>query len=134
VAGSLRVRFLWTLKHTLNPVTARVARSGHGPFALVRHVGRRSGRTYETPLVLARVPGGFVAELTYGETVDWYRNVAAAGRCTVIYHGTEYEVDRVSPYSTEQGLAAFPKPRRAILRATGRKEFRLLSVGPPDRS
>lgn len=133
MAGSLRARFLWTLKHTLNRVTATVARSGHGPFALVRHVGRRSGRTYETPLILARVPGGFVAELTYGENVDWYRNVAAAGRCTVIHHGREYEVDRVSPYSAEQGLAAYPNPQRAILRATGRKEFRLLSVSPPDR-
>src|SRR3954452_3417920 len=59
--------------------TAKHERSGHAPFALVRHVGRRSGRAYATPLVVARVAGGFVVELTYGPDVDWYRNITAAG-------------------------------------------------------
>ena len=59
-------RFLWLLKNTLNRLTIRIARSGRGPFSLVRHVGRRSGRTYETPVILARVPQGFVAELPTG--------------------------------------------------------------------
>ena len=48
------------VKHTVNRVSVPLARSGHGPFVLVRHVGRRSGRTYATPLVVARVPDGFV--------------------------------------------------------------------------
>src|SRR4051812_50056213 len=74
-------RFLWMLKNSLNRLTIRIARSGRGPFSLVRHVGRRSGRTYETPVILARVPQGFVAELTYGAGVDWYRNIVAAGGC-----------------------------------------------------
>ncbi len=43
---------LIVLKHTLNPVTCRIARSSHGPFTLVRHVGRRSGQRYETPIIL----------------------------------------------------------------------------------
>jgi deazaflavin-dependent oxidoreductase (nitroreductase family) len=125
---SVRDRFLWTLKHTLNRLTTRVARSRVGPFALVRHVGRRSGRTYETPLILARVPAGFVAELTYGPDVDWYKNITAAGRCSVLHHGREYEVDRIADVPAEQGLAAFPAPARVILRTLGRHEFRLLSV------
>ena len=37
--------------------------------------GRKSGRAYETPVTLARVPEGFIAELTFGENVDWYRNI-----------------------------------------------------------
>src|SRR4029450_3747726 len=77
--NTLRQRFFWVLKHTLNRLTTRLARSGHGPFSLVRQVGRKSGRTYETPLILAEVPQGFVAELTYGDKVDWYRNIVAAG-------------------------------------------------------
>ncbi len=128
-----RDRFLWTLEHTLNRVTSRVARSRVGPFALVRHVGRRSGRRYETPLILARVPEGFVAELTYGPDVDWYKNITAAGRCTVLHHGREYDVEGISDLRSEQGMAAFPAPARAILRTLGRHEFRLLRVAPPPR-
>jgi len=90
VASSFKRGFLHLVKHTVNRVSAPLARSGHGPFALVRHVGRRSGRIYETPLLVARVPDGFVIELTYGSDVDWYRNIAAAGGCAVIYRHSEY--------------------------------------------
>jgi deazaflavin-dependent oxidoreductase (nitroreductase family) len=128
MAAKARERFLWTLKHTLNRLTTRVARSRRGPFALVRHVGRRSGRQYETPVILARVPAGFVAELTYGPDVDWYKNITAAGRCTVLHHGREYVVDAISDYPADLGIAAFPPPARVILKTLGRHEFRLLSV------
>jgi hypothetical protein len=53
---SLRRRFFWVLKHTLNRLTSRMARSGRGPFALIRQVGRKTGRSYETPIILATVP------------------------------------------------------------------------------
>jgi deazaflavin-dependent oxidoreductase (nitroreductase family) len=128
--GKVRERFFWTLKHTLNRLTIRMARSGRGPFSIVRHVGRRSGRQYETPVILAQVPGGFVAELTYGTDVDWYRNVAAAGHCTVIYHGKEYMITQVSSYTPQQGLAAYSYPARLILKLSGRHEFRLLTTAP----
>lgn len=122
----LRRRFLWLLKHTLNRVTSRMARSGHGPFALIRHVGRKSGRTYETPVILATVPEGFVAELTYGEDVNWYRNIVAAGGCVVIHRGKEHDVTRIEPLDAEVGRAAYPTPFRLVLRAANRTEFRLL--------
>jgi deazaflavin-dependent oxidoreductase (nitroreductase family) len=119
-------RFLWLLNHTLNRVTSRIARTGHGPFSLVRHVGRKSGRTYETPVILVRVPEGFIAELTYGDGVNWYRNVVAAGGCVVIHHRIEYRIDRVEPCSAERGQSAYPFPFRQVLRVTGRDQFRLL--------
>jgi deazaflavin-dependent oxidoreductase (nitroreductase family) len=124
--NTIRRCFLWVLKHTLNRVTTRMARAGHGPFALIRHVGRKSGRIYETPVILAAVPHGFVAELTYGDKVDWYRNIAAAGGCVVIHRGTEHRVRRIEPCSAEQGRRAYRAPFRQILGATGRSEFRLL--------
>jgi hypothetical protein len=55
---TIRERFLWVLKNTLNRVTTAMARSGHGPFSLIRHVGRKSGRIYETPVILGKVPEG----------------------------------------------------------------------------
>ena len=125
---SLKRRFLWLIKNTLNRAAVPIARSGHGPHALVRHVGRRTGRTFETPLLLARTPDGFVAELTYGADVDWYRNITAAGRCVVIQHGIEYPVDRIEPCSTQDGLTAFGPPRSLVLRLLRRHEFRRLHV------
>ena len=127
---TMRRRFLQILNGTLNQVTRRIARSGHGPFSLIRHVGRRSGRMYETPLILVRVPEGFVAELTYGENVNWYRNVVAAGHCVVIHHSREYPITGIERLDAGAGRRAFPRPFRQILTVTRRSEFRLLRTGP----
>jgi hypothetical protein len=54
--SSFKDRYLRWLNRTLNPLTLRAARSGRGPFSLVEHVGRKSGRTFEAPLILAEVP------------------------------------------------------------------------------
>lgn len=129
----MRRRFLWLLKNTLNRATTRLARAGHGPFSLIRHVGRTSGRIYETPVILARVPEGFVAELTYGDDVNWYRNIVAAGGCVVVYKGDEYRVDRIEPCSVERGRCAYRAPARFVLRATARHDFRVLHVAAPSR-
>jgi deazaflavin-dependent oxidoreductase (nitroreductase family) len=123
---TLRKRFLWLLNNTLNRVTTEIARSGRGPFALIRHVGRRSGRSYETPVILAKVPEGFIAELTYGDNVNWYRNIVAAGGCVVVHHRVEYHVNAIEPCSPERGRGAYPAPFRFVLKAAGRNEFRLL--------
>lgn len=122
--------FRLTLKHTLNPITRRLARTGRGPFSLVRHTGRRSGRSYETPLILGRAGGSFIAELTYGPQVDWYQNVVVAGSCTLIWRGKPFAIHRIEPVSAEEGRAVFPRPARAILRLLHRRHFVRLSGGP----
>ena len=129
MSRGIRGRFFWVLNNTLNRVTTALARSGHGPFSLIRHVGRKSGKSYETPVILVKVAEGFVAELTYGERVNWYRNSVAAGRCVVVYRGREFTVTGIEPCSIERGLNAYPAPFRLILKAGGRKEFRLLRTG-----
>jgi deazaflavin-dependent oxidoreductase (nitroreductase family) len=122
----VRSGLLWLQGRTLDRVALRAARRGGGPFSLVRHVGRRSGETHETPVVLARVPEGFVVELAYGEEVNWLRNVEAAGGCVVRFGGTDYRVDGLEPLDPGTARAAFPAVRRAILTATRRTRFRLL--------
>lgn len=126
--------WLWLLKHTLNPVTLRAARAGRGPFAIVRHVGRKTGRTYETPLILARLGDDFVAELTYGPEVAWYRNIVAAGRCAVVFGGVEYAIDRIGPLDREAGLRAYGNPAALFLRLMRRHEFRVLYLAQPSPS
>ena len=136
-AGAMRRRWLWLIKHSLNRVTVPAARAGwFGSLALIRHVGRKSGRIYETPLLLARVPDGFVAELTYGENVDWYRNVVHAGRCTIVADRIEHEIDQIRKYPSRAGYQAFGWPAALLLKALNRREFRLLRIAdapPPSR-
>jgi deazaflavin-dependent oxidoreductase (nitroreductase family) len=124
--STTRRRFLRLLNNTVNRVTSEVARSGDGPFSLIRHVGRKSGRSYETPVILAKIPEGFIAELTYGDNVNWYRNVVAAGECVVMHHRVEYHVNAIESCSIERGRNAYPAPLRLVLKATARNEFRLL--------
>jgi deazaflavin-dependent oxidoreductase (nitroreductase family) len=69
-------------RHVTNPVQRLWA--GHlPPFGILEHVGRRSGRTYSTPLNVfpADIDGtpGVVIVLTYGPDRDWLKNLHAAG-------------------------------------------------------
>ena len=119
----IRTRFLNFLRRYFNPLTLRIARGSSGPFALVRHVGRRSGKQYETPIIVQPSEDGFVFELTYGPEVDWYQNVLAAGGCILRWHGEDYVIDKIEPLDTETGLSLFPLPARLLLRATRRQHF-----------
>ncbi|HEX5689024.1 MAG TPA: hypothetical protein VFX76_03435 [Roseiflexaceae bacterium] len=122
----LRKGWLTLLKYTLNPLTRRLARSSFGPFALIRHVGRRSGKPYETPIIARPLRDGFVIELTYGPDVDWHKNVVAAGGCTLLWHGREYALARPEPLDTATGRAAFSPFQQLILRLLGRTHFERL--------
>jgi deazaflavin-dependent oxidoreductase (nitroreductase family) len=119
----LRNTLLIVLKYTLNPMTRRIAHSSFGPFAIVRHVGRRSGKSYETPIIARPVKDGFVIELSYGYDVDWHKNVLAAQGCTMVWHTREYVIDKIEPLNTKTGIAAYPPALRLILRVLGRKDF-----------
>ena len=126
MTGRAKRGFLWVLKNTLNRLTLRLARWGHGPFSLLRHTGRKTGKQFEVPLILAAVPGGFVAELTYGTEVNWYRNLVAGGAATVVRGRQEWPVVAVEPLDADVGLAAFGFPASAVLRLLRKREFRML--------
>jgi deazaflavin-dependent oxidoreductase (nitroreductase family) len=111
------------LKYTLNPLTRRFARTSFSPFSLILHVGRRSGKQYETPIIVARIEDGFVVELTYGYNVDWYKNVQAAGGCTIVWRGKDYQINQIEPLEAAAGRAAFPFPVRLILQLLNMRHF-----------
>lgn len=110
-------------KHILNRVTQKFASFSRGPFAVIRHIGRRSGKLYETPIIVEPTEDGVVIALTYGPEVDWYRNVLAAGRCTLLWHRRLYALDRLEPIAAQAALPTFPQPLRLILRMLGTQHF-----------
>ena len=71
-------------KHVLNPAMLTLAGRKHWYAAVIRHTGRRSGKSYATPVVADRVADGFILPLPYGTGVDWLRNVLAAGSATIV--------------------------------------------------
>lgn len=71
---------------------ARMAGSRYWYTALLRHTGRRSGKSYATPLMAMRASDGFLIALPYGTNVDWLRNVQAAGRAPLQLRSRVYEV------------------------------------------
>jgi deazaflavin-dependent oxidoreductase (nitroreductase family) len=111
------------LKHTLNRVTLRAARSGRGPFSIVTSVGRKTGTTYETPIIVQPTEGGFMIELTYGDQVQWYKNVRAAGHCKITYKKVQHDVVGFEPVDAATGIAAFSPAQQRILRALHRSHF-----------
>ncbi|HET6317792.1 MAG TPA: nitroreductase family deazaflavin-dependent oxidoreductase, partial [Chloroflexota bacterium] len=48
-------------------------------YGVLVHRGRRSGKTYRTPVVVRPTADGFIIPLPWGEGTDWCRNVRAAG-------------------------------------------------------
>jgi len=90
---ALRARraFFGPLTRLLNPTIRRLAgRAGVPLVGLVSHQGRRSGRTYTTPVAVASSGTALLIPLTFGPTADWVRNVLAAGGCRVVWHGRRY--------------------------------------------
>ena len=78
-AGAPRARpFRRFTMRFVNPVTRLLAGWLPG-FAVITYRGRRSGRTYHTPMNLFRRGNDYVFALTYGADVQWVKNVLASG-------------------------------------------------------
>ena len=103
-------------KHYFNPLMLKHAGTIHSPFAVIKHIGRQSGKPYATPLIAQPLGERFVFALTYGPNVDWYRNVLAAGKCALLRRGKEYLLENPITLAQEDGLLAFPRVLRSVLR------------------
>ena len=81
--------------------------------SVVRHVGRRTGRNYETPVVAVEHDDSLLIALPYGERTDWMKNVLASGTATVVTHGRTYEVDQPQLISMTDATRYFqPKEQK----------------------
>jgi deazaflavin-dependent oxidoreductase (nitroreductase family) len=91
-------------------------------LAVVLHVGRRTGRAFEVPVLLFSAGDRYVIPLVYGKDRDWVKNVVAVGRFSMTHRGRELDVADPSvvthPHEIE-GLNALVGSVGARLRLEG---------------
>jgi deazaflavin-dependent oxidoreductase (nitroreductase family) len=95
-------------------------------FGILKHLGRKSGRVYRTPVNVFRASNGFIIALTYGSQSEWVKNVFATGGCELRTRGKRYELSapKVVRDSTRK---RFPFPVRLVLRTVGANDYMELS-------
>ena len=80
-------------QHQANTVILRWAGSRFlRLYGVVQHRGRRSGRSYATPVIMRPTADGFVMPLLAGEKADWLQNLRAVGGGMVRWHGRAYTI------------------------------------------
>jgi deazaflavin-dependent oxidoreductase (nitroreductase family) len=99
-----------------NPLQMRSAGTP-GTFAsVIRHQGRTTGRTYETPVWAVPTEDGFVIAIVYGSGTDWLKNVLASGTTAIVHEGEACPVDRPEIVSMDSARAYFPVALQRIHR------------------
>ena len=94
----------------MRPLALRSAGQEGSATSVVRHVGRRSGRTYQTPVVAASHDDSFLIALPYGQRTDWLKNVLSKGSAVVVTNGHTYEVGQPRVIPMAEATAYF-RPR-----------------------
>jgi deazaflavin-dependent oxidoreductase (nitroreductase family) len=97
----------------MRPLALRSAGQEGSNTAVVRHVGRRSGRTYETPVVAVQHDDSFLIALPYGQRTDWLKNVLDNGSASIVTKGHTYDVDQPEVIPMAQATGYFgPREQR----------------------
>ena len=129
-----RTRLRWIrpfTTHVFNRLSRRFAGRLPG-FAILINKGRRSGKTYETPINVFRHGDHYVFALTYGADVQWLKNILAAGRATMITRGQRIEL--VEPeLIVDPSRKLVPPPVRIMLRFDRVTEFLRMRAAPAAR-
>jgi deazaflavin-dependent oxidoreductase (nitroreductase family) len=99
-----------------NPQVLKSAGSPGATAAVMRHVGRTSGRTYDTPVGPVATVDGFLIALPYGRRADWVRNVLANGSATLVHEGDTVAVERPEIVRTSDVLDELPPSEQRTLR------------------
>jgi deazaflavin-dependent oxidoreductase (nitroreductase family) len=109
-----------------NRITGRFADRLPG-FGILTHVGRKSGRTYQTPINIFQVPNGFAIALTYGRESEWVKNVLAAGGAHLVTRGVRYQLS-TPKIVHDPTRRQFPLPARLVLGLIGTNDYMQLSA------
>jgi len=125
----IRFRKRWVAAFNLaitNRITSRFANRLPG-FGILTHVGRKSGRLYQTHVNVFREPNGFLIALTYGRESEWVKNVLTAGKYQLETRGVLYELSTPTIVH-DPSRRRFLFVVRMILRLIGENDFMQLSI------
>ena len=98
-------------------------------FAMVTHVGRRSGTVRHTPVNIFEHGTGYAIALTYGRESEWVKNVEVAGGCVVETRGHHVRLTHPTVVH-DPSRRMVPWPVRLVLRLIGVTDFLVLEVDP----
>jgi hypothetical protein len=133
----------------LNPYALKVS-SRVPPWVTLHHVGRSSGREYDTPVVAfaARAPidtrvakagdpveiGEYrdilvLTPLPWGADVDWCRNVRAAGSYRLTRKGVDYRADQLRVVEADEARGMLGGFVGAASRLVGIESFLVGRLG-----
>ena|SRR5438132_3313195 len=123
----------------LNPLIVKLAGRRHFRMAAqIRHVGRRSGRTYTTPVSARRSGDTVLIALTFGNQSDWSRNVRSGGGGSIRIEGEDLDVTQPQVLSRQEAKplvqSAFSRLERASFRMLGIKQVMVLRVASAERA
>ena len=120
------------LNRRANAFFLRIAGGRLRAYSLLKHIGRRSGREYRTPVTAFPLGDGFVLALLYGRAteVDWYLNVMAASRCVLKTRGEEFVLEKPEIIPASKALSAYPPLFRFYYRTAGIQEFAWIHIQP----
>ncbi|WP_101950475.1 nitroreductase family deazaflavin-dependent oxidoreductase [Mycobacterium sp. 3519A] len=106
-----------------NPRVMRTAGTPQTQTSVIEHIGRNSGRSYQTPVDVIETPTGLLIALPYRTRADWLRNVQAAGSATVVMQGRRITVTRPTVVATADVADQIPKRTMRMLRLFGVGQF-----------
>lgn len=112
----------------VNPLTRRVAGWLPG-FGLLTYTGRKSGKTYRTPLNVFRRGDTFVVALTYGSDAQWVKNVLAAGEAEMRWRRRMIRLGNPQMEIDRKGRLV-PLPVRLFMRLLRVSEYLTMTAQP----
>jgi len=116
-----------SLARAVEPVASHLAGSRWFPlWAILRHTGRTSGRTYATPVVAMTTPDGYVIPLPFGDATQWARNLFAAGGGSIRFAGREHRIGEPQIVDHEVGGRYLPAPFRFVANRIGLRQYVLV--------
>ena len=113
-----------------NPRMLRHAGRPGSELVAIRHVGRRSGTPYATPIGVFPWGDGYLAVLSYGPDTDWLRNIRAAGSAELVSDGQTHRVVAAQVIGRAEALPHLPRAHSRFVRLFGVTDFLVLERVP----
>jgi deazaflavin-dependent oxidoreductase (nitroreductase family) len=107
------------ISRAMKPFAMKSAGRPGAYASVIRHVGRTTGRPYETPVGAVATDDGFVIALPYGSNTDWLKNVLVSGSATIVDEGNTFRVDQPEIVATALAAPLFPPEELRTLRLFG---------------